>query len=263
MFWAFLVGAATAPWFPTPAATYAPAVKATPPPFVVSGYARAYQFDRQNASNDPSGRGQLNQQSINFAVAVRIEHSFRRSPWTIGATYIGADPFNANGPCSHATNYVAGGSCQQYPSSANAYKESDTALPGFGLSTLSELYIQYASRGFAAKIGDQFLNLPWAGPSDTRVKAAYYEGADLHYAFAPGWTAEVARIVRWEGRPSSSFNRSTQLTMNPDGGFTPTPGFLFLGVSFSPGPSFGASAGLYQFYDIANFAWFEGKMVSA
>lgn len=251
----------TAPWFPAPSATHAPAVKATPSAFALSGYVRAYQFDRQNASNDPAGRGQLNQRSINFAIALHFEHVFPKSGWSVGATYVGADPLGANGECSSARSYMAGGSCQQYPKTSSAYREVDTALPAFELSTLSELYVQYRRGGFSVKIGDQSLNLPWAAPSDTRMKAAYYEGVDLQYRFAPGLKLQVARILRWQSRTSSVFNRSTQLTLNADGSFAPTAGFVYAGLSYSRGPSFAATASLYRFYDIANLTWFEARWV--
>jgi hypothetical protein len=91
------------------------------------------------------------------------------------------------------------------------------------------------------------------------VKAAYYEGADAKYTFAPGWTVEAADMIDWESRTSSAFNQSTLLTINSNGTFKPTNGFLLGNVAYAQGTMLTADANYYGFNNIANLIWAEGK----
>lgn len=253
------MAAGAAPKTPTVVAQASPTPKATPNPLTFSGYVRAFYFNRQNATGYAKGVGQINQESFNAALRLHADYQFETTPFSVGATYVGANPLGANGPCDDTANYGPGGSCQQYPSAIVAEKASDTTLPGFAVSTLAEAYVQYKDKNLYAKVGDQLFNSPWANASDSRVKAAYFQGADAKVNFDGGWSLGLTRMTDWQSRTSSSFNQSTLLTINGDGSIKPTTGFLLGDINYAHGKDFGGDINLYQFYDIGQMLWAEGK----
>jgi len=247
---------------PVSVATPKPKATASPAPnrVLLSGYERNFYFARQNASGYPKGIGQINQAAFEAALNVHAAYTLPSTPWTLGATYVYANPLGANGACANVSQYGPGGGCQQYPKTVNTYKATDTTLPGFPIATLAEAYVQYKTHLFNVKVGDQLFTTPWANPSDTRVKPAYYQGIDAHYTFAPGWSVGVSRIMAWESRSASDFNESTLITLNANGTFNPTPGFLLGNVTYTRGTNVSADANYYEFYNIANLLWVEGKL---
>jgi outer membrane OprD family porin len=236
----------------------APKVTPTPNPFSYSGQVRAYYFTRQNASAYPKGTGQLNQTSFNTSLKLHGEYVFARN-LTAGATYVLVNPLGANGPCNNTANYGPGGGCQQYPTSNNTFKMSDTTLPGYAMNALAEAWLQYKDKLWYAKVGTQLLNTPWAGPSDSRLKPSFFEGADVKYAIAPGWSLGLARMIQWQARNQSDFNKSTLLTIKSDGTIAPVTGFLLGTLTYKHGSTFTGALNYYQFYDIANLLWLEGR----
>lgn len=243
-------------------ATPAPKPTATPEPFSYSGYVRAFYFTRQNATGYPKGTGQLDQASFNAAVKLHGEYAFGATPWTVGATYVYANPLGQNDMCDDTANYGAGGTCQQYPSANNNFKMSDATLPGYTLATLGEAYVQYKDKYVNGKIGDLLFTSPWANPSDSRVKAVYFQGADVNVNVAPGWSVGVSRMVQWESRVSSDFNKTTLLPGSVAANGTianPTSGFLLLKGSYTHASDFAANLNFYQFYDYASLTWLDGK----
>lgn len=253
------LAAGAVPKAPAVVAQASPSPKATPDPLTYSGYARAFYFNRQNASGYAKGVGQVNQESFNAALRLHADYRFEATPFSVGATYVGANPLGANGACDDTANYAQGGTCQQYPSASGAEKASDTTLPGFTLSTLAEAYVQYKDKNLYAKVGDQLFNSPWANASDSRVKAAYFQGADAKVNFGGGWSLGLTRMTDWQSRTSSAFNQSTLLTINSDGSIKPTTGFLLGDVNYAHGKDFGGDINVYQFYDIGQMLWAEGK----
>ncbi|MGZ3543144.1 MAG: hypothetical protein ACXVAF_18490 [Vulcanimicrobiaceae bacterium] len=262
---------------PTPSPSPAPA--ATPAPaFSYEGHVRAYYFTRQNCSGYSSNPcvpdtsssisgtyKSLNQAAFNAAITLHGAYSFAHSPWSLRATYVYANPLGVNGPCDFPANYGNGGACQQYPSENNNYRSTDTTLPPFTLSTLAEAYVLYKNAQLDVTAGDQLFSSPWAGPSDSRIKAAYYQGFDAQYRFARDWTIGVSRMTQWENRTSSNFNKSNLIVpLGSDGSIVnPTTGFLLLKTSYTHGSSFNAGLDYYQFYDIASLLWFETKLTWA
>ncbi len=183
------------------------------------------------------------------------------SHWSVAGTYVYADPLGLNGACSSPGNYGAGEPCSQYPENNN-YRSQDTTLPAFQLSTLAEMYVKYDDSRLSASLGDLWYDSPWAGPSDSRIKAAYFQGLDAKYAFGGHhWSVDAARITEWENRTSSNFNKSNLIVpLAPDGSIAhPTSGFFELGASYANGSQFHASADEYSFYDIASLLWIEAK----
>jgi hypothetical protein len=243
-------------------ATPSPKPTATPKPFSYSGYVRAFYFTRQNASGYLKGTGQIDQASFNAAIKLHGEYAFARSPWSVGATYVYADPLGANGPCDDAANYAAGGSCAQYPAPSAKFKMSDTTLPGYRLATLGEAYLRYHDKYVDAKVGNQQFTSPWAHPSDSRVKPVFFQGIDANVAIAPGWSIGASRMIQWESRVSSDFNKSTLLpgSLNADGSIkNATSGFLLAKASYAHASDFVANLNFYDFYDYATLVWLDGK----
>jgi hypothetical protein len=243
-------------------ATPAPKPTATPEPFSYNGYVRAFYFTRQNATAYPKGTGQLNQASFNAAIKLHGEYAIGATPWTVGATYVYANPLGINDMCDDVDNYAAGGTCQQYPSANNNNKMSDTTLPGYTLATLGEAYLQYKDKYVSAKIGNQQFTSPWANPSDSRVKPVFFQGLDANVAVAPGWNVGVSRMLQWESRVSSDFNKSTLLpgSLAANGSIAnPTSGFLLLKGSYTHASDFAANLNFYQFYNYATLTWLDGK----
>ncbi|MHB8374800.1 MAG: hypothetical protein ACYDBU_09280 [Vulcanimicrobiaceae bacterium] len=227
----------------------APKTKATPKPFTYSGYFRSYYFTRQNAS---AGIPVPNQAAFNAALSLHGEYRFANSPFSLGATYVYANPLGANGACSNAANYTPAGSCQPAQ-----FSRVDTTLPAFGLSTLGEAYVKYQQHGLFAKVGNQLYNTAWANASDSRMKPVFFQGAVLGYQLNRDWSVSVSRMIRWENRVSSLFDKSTLLT-SPT--MNPTSGWTYGDVKYAPKRSgFSAMASVYQFTNIANLFWFDGR----
>jgi hypothetical protein len=253
------LGATTAHKAPVVVAQASPRPTATPNPLTYSGYVRAFYFNRENASQYLKGIGQVNQTSFNAALRLHADYHLGSTPLSLGATYVGANPLGVNGACDDTANYGQGGSCQQYPSTNALERASDTTLPGFGLSTLAEAYLQYKDKHLYAKIGDQLFNSPWANASDSRVKAVYFQGADVKVNAGGGWSIGLTRMTQWQSRVSSAFNKSTLLTINSNGSIKPTDGFLLGDVAYAHAKDFSADVNLYQYYDLGQMVWAEGK----
>ena len=252
--------AAHAQTAPTPA----PSPKPTPNPFSYRGYVRAYDFFRTNASTLPGGAGQVNQQSFNAALSLHGEYKLPASGFTVGASYLYANPFNG---CSSATSHLLPPCGKVAAPSLNP----DDTLPGFELSTLYEAWVQYKDAHLFAKVGDQLITTPWANAADSRLKPAAFEGADVAYALDKRWTLEAMDMIRFESRTNASFDNKTLLTSFPAGspglpgnffyaggnGVT-TAGFTYGRVGYNAN-GLASNVHYYHFADIANLAWFDAK----
>jgi hypothetical protein len=252
----------------------APTMRPTPNPLTISGYYRSYYFTRQGASNNPGvqfnyspggkyNSNAVNQASLNNAIALHADYHFAGGGFFIGGTYFYADPFS--GPCATALDHAKGQPCvTQRPPSTNP----DDTLPGFILNTFYEGYLAYHDRDLFAKVGDQIFVSPWAGPVDTRVKPAAFQGGD--FAYAPrGWTFEAAEMLQFEPRTSSTFQSNTLISSFPagnqgmgsniffqGGGGKNTGGFFYERVGYAPqGADFGANEYFWGVSDLVNIYW--------
>jgi len=208
-----------------------PRATATAKPISFTGYVRAFSFTRQNATSYPKGIGQINQAAFNAAIKLHAEYGFGTTPWSVGATYVYASPFGANG---------------------DDLRSQDTTLPAIGLATLGEAYLRYKDGYVDARVGNQLFTSPWAGPSDSRVKPAFFQGIDANLALAPGWTVGVSRMIRWESRVSSSFTNTSLLPGT-------TPGFFLAKSSYAHGAGISANIDYYAFSNYASLVWADGK----
>lgn len=252
----------------TPASP-SPAPSPTPNPFTYAGYVRSFYFTRQNADGYPQTAGQINQASFNTAVSLHGAYQFANGPFSVGATYLYANPLNGcASPQSHLTPPCGK---HKFTGSQPVPVNPDDTLPGFELSTLYEAYLQYKDPSLYVKLGNQVINTPWANPSDSRLKPVAFQGGDLTYKFSSAWTGQVSFMDRFESRASSAFDDSTMLTSHPadgpgeesniyhaGGGPIRTGGFGYARAGYAAGP-LTANLHYYTFVDIANALWFDGK----
>lgn len=236
-----------------------PAPKATPNPFTYNGYVRGYYFTRTNLVQNA---GNPNRKALNFGMKLHGEYTFGASPFTLGATYFGADPFGANGdnPGLRAEPLVPFAPV----SKANPLvSKVDDTLPGFALSTLGELWLQYKTKQVLVKVGDQQLNYDWAPASDSRLKPSLYEAADAQLILPPRFTLGIDRAIAFEHRTSSQFQRRTLVTDAPAGNpgypIRDTNGMLLAYVGYKYGTQFTGSLNFYQWYDVATMFYATAK----
>jgi hypothetical protein len=249
-------------------ASATPKPKADPKAFTYGGYLRAYDFYRQNAYG---GHSAANQNSFSAAISLHGDYTFLGSGFDVGASYFYANPFTSR--CVYATAHFAPPCANNKPPSFNP----DDTLPGFELSTLDEAYLQYKAHGLYGKVGDQVINTPWAPSSDSRLKPAAFEGADVAYTFANAFSIEASDYLQWECRTCSDFDKGTLLTTAPFGysGANALPannhdpshttlatnGFFYgrLGYGGTKVLPLAANVYYYSFQNIANVIWADAK----
>jgi hypothetical protein len=263
-----------------------PKPKPSPDPFTYHGYVRAFDFTRQNAYNGfgvPSGPGgKANQQSENNAIGVSAAYAFENSGFSVGGSYMYANPLNqCSNPATASSALPGPCGTQSNPPGLNP----DTTLPEYQMSTLYEAYAEYNANGLYFKGGNQVITTPWATAADSRLKPIAFQGADLSYKFNMGtsgsFTLEGADYWQWECRTCSNFDHGTLLTVVNPGGYTysganalpttvydptETPlnnnGFFYARLGYAGPASLPLTANLYyyDFDNISNFWWLDAKM---
>ncbi|MDE2480729.1 MAG: hypothetical protein KGN02_00890 [bacterium] len=241
--------------------------KATPNPFSYKGYVRAYDFTRQNASGNTPG---VNQQSFNAALNLHGEYKFTNSGFSVGATYLYANPLNN---CTTAQSHFTPPCGNNKAPGINP----DDTLPGYELNTLYEAYLGFNDKTTHGKLGYQVFNSPWANASDSRLKPVAFLGGDLGFKFNSNWNGEIGYFDGFEDRASSQFFRSTLLTYSPVDapGYTSlasstttnkyvgldNSGFFYGRVGYTGPKSSPLAANLYYYgvSDIANILWLDAK----
>ncbi len=224
---------------PTPKLTASPSSA-----FKFSGNVRVYNFTRTNEVG-------TNAAAFNTEAKLHGEYRFANSPWTIGVSYFGADPFGANGP------------------EPGFNKKVDNTLPGYALSLLGEYYLQYKTYAVTAWTGKQIIDTPWANASDSRLVPVIFQGTALSVDVSPQTTLGAMYMARFRHRTSSDFESNTMLTSCDNTGskvpgdpchpqFT-TPGFLLLYATQRFSPQLTANVYNYQVYDIVNLLYIDTK----
>lgn len=226
-----------------------PAPTSTPSPgqLQLSGKARAYDFQRLNHVQSSSNP---NKYAVEFGVEPHLDYHIGDTPLNIGYTYFSSTGFGFNGPNPINNQRI------------------DNTLPGFPLnSPIHEFYLQYKSDHGTVSLGDQELNYAWAPNSDSRIMPTSYQGIDALLPLSKNLSLDLTRIVRFEARNSSAFVDNTLLTAPYPGASSlipysgiQTPGAMRLGLTYNPVSSFSLIAETYQFYDIANLVYAEGKL---
>lgn len=211
----------------------------------VSGKVRGYDFQRfnrvQNAANP-------NRHALEFAGLPHLSYRLGNTPFNVGYTYGGATGFGFNnGPNPIANSRI------------------DNTLPGYPLNQpVHEFYVQYKDANNAVTVGTQELNHPWTPNSDSRVTPASYEGVDSTFKLLNSLSFSLTRILAFEQRNSSGFEPNTLLTAAYPGATVArnnpfTPGTLRVALNFHPLDRAVVSAENYEFYNIVNLTYAEGK----
>ncbi|HTX57534.1 MAG TPA: hypothetical protein VMD47_10600 [Candidatus Acidoferrales bacterium] len=253
----------------------------SPNPFTYHGYVRAYDFTRQNAYSSygvANGLGgKANQSSENNAISLSAAYRFEDSGFSVGGSYLYANPLNncsnpalasstSTGPCGVKSNPPA--------------TFADTTLPQFEMSTLYEAYLKYNANGLNFQGGDMAYGTPWTPTSDSRLKPVAYQGADVSYKVTSNWTVEAADWWQWECRTCSNFDHGTLLTAVAPGGYTYSGATAYSSLFYDPSETTYTNNGViygrigyngpkdipltanvyyYDFQNIANMFWLDAK----
>ncbi|UPG83931.1 hypothetical protein L2Y94_11230 [Luteibacter aegosomatis] len=73
------------------------------------------------------------------------------------------------------------------------------------LGAVSQAYVQYRASGWTLRAGDQYLDTPWQGVSDSRVLPAAYRALSARFDAGQDVSFEFARTFRWKSRTSDRF----------------------------------------------------------
>lgn len=149
----------------------------------------------------------------------------------------------------------------------------DTTLMGVNnaVSALSQAYVQYQDNSLLLRAGQQYLNTPWMGSSDSRTLPASYQALLADFRLATGWDVQALRSFGWKSRASGDYhfdNLYYPATWRGDamyGGIGGLPanagaarGTWVLGTSYAAG-GFKGQAWYYDFIDFAHMAYAEGS----
>jgi hypothetical protein len=227
-----------------------PTPKPSPNPFTYHGYIRAYDFTRQNAYSSfgvQSGTaGKANQSSENNAISLSAAYAFENSGFSVGGSYLYANPFNqCSNPATASSSLPGPCGTKSVPPGLNP----DTTLPQFEMSTLYEAYLKYNGaangNGLNFQGGQMAYGTPWTPTSDSRLKPVSYQGADLSYKINPNWTVEAMDFWQWECRTCSAFDRGTLLTTINPGGYTYSGATVLQNTYYNPSEMTDFGAGTF------------------
>ena len=223
-----------------------PKPKPSPNPFSYHGYIRAYDFTRQNAYSSygvPSGvGGKANQSSENNAISLSGNYAFEGSGFSVGGSYLYANPFNnCSNPATASSSLPGPCGTKSVPPGLNP----DTTLPQFEMSTLYEAYVKYSGNGLGFEGGNMAYGTPWTPTSDSRLKPVAYQGADLSYKINPNWTVEAMDFWQWECRTCSNFDQGTLLTALAPGGYTYSGATAYSSLYYDPTETTYKTAGTF------------------
>ena len=198
--------------------------EASPNPFTYHGYIRAYDFTRQNAYSSygvPSGvGGKANQSSENNAISLSGNYAFSGSGFSVGASYLYANPFNqcsnpatassaAPGPCGTASHSAGSQSGHHVAAIRNEH----------ALRSVPQVQWQLTGTGSASKA------VTWR--TVRRGRRSRIRASSRSRIKAPILTIRSTRTGRrsdgfwqWECRTCSNFDQGTLLTAVAPGGYT-------------------------------------------
>ncbi|UPG94229.1 OprD family outer membrane porin [Luteibacter aegosomatissinici] len=147
----------------------------------VSGEVRLYRFDRNY--DNPSSKDQF----ANSLAGLLTVKSGKVGGFSLVATGFSAHSFGTQ---------------------SNDAGRVDTSLmgPGNVIDGITQAYAEYTNPWVTVRGGDQYLNTPWMGQSDSRIIPASYQGAMADFKPAKGWDIYAIRTLRWKSRTSESYN---------------------------------------------------------
>ena len=148
----------------------------------VDGKARAYRFTRQFSPNGGAGN-KTDVNAFSAAAILNLHTDAAADGWGFGASAFTAQSLGLN---------------QHNP---------DSTLMGVKnqITTVGQLYLQYRQPLFMVRGGDQLLNTPWMGGSDSRVLPATYQAVLLQVNPIADLHVYAIREMAWKSRTSSNY----------------------------------------------------------
>lgn len=190
----------------------------------IDGDLRMYDFNR--IFNNPDTR---NETSFALGGSLNALTAPFLSGFQIGATFYTSQPLGLN---------------------SNNRANQDNSLPGFPVNVLGQTFLQYKTTHILMRAGNQLINTPWLGPSDTRMIPATYQGILANYAVNQDLNFTALRIIRFKSRTAKGFD---QTNLYNTGNFVGT-GIPAYGNRITPGAA--AVGSNYQHDVIHAQAWF-------
>ncbi len=132
---------------------------------------------------------------------------------------------------------------------------------GYGIYVPGEAYVQYKTRAFLGRVGNQRIDTPWINPSDGFMIPNLYRGGVVSYTPFEGLQIEGDRVLQFKNRTAVGFDRNTLFLLPYDNPHFAgeTTGAADVGVSYKS-ESLRAQTWLYRFYDYAQMAYVEGGL---
>ncbi|MDE2195994.1 MAG: OprD family outer membrane porin [Gammaproteobacteria bacterium] len=150
------------------------------------------------------------------------------------------------------------------------YGHLETTLAGTQpIYTLGQAYLQWKQDSVLIRAGNQLMNTPWMGASDSRMVPATYQGVLADFTLMQGVDLIVAREYRWKSRTASAFSATTLYNANgfaniyggaPNAsvGTQSGNGTATAGLTYKDGGA-NAQVWYYKFYDLTNAAYADGS----
>ncbi len=204
----------------------------------IDGDIRNYYFSR-NFHEVPTGFDDPSQSAYSLGGNIRILTAPFLGGFQVGAALYSAQDLGLN---------------------SDNPKHVDQTLPGDSVTVLGQLYLQYKRENFLIRAGDQLINTPWLGPSDSRMIPATYRGFYGTWNPNPDLTFSGLRIFEFKSRVADGFS-ATNL-YNPANlgqgiaalGNTTDDGAQALGVNYKT-ETIAAQLWGYQFFDFAKLLY--------
>lgn len=203
----------------------------------ISGNIRSYYFTR-----DYSNPGTSDQQAYSLGGSLGILTAPFLSGFQAGATFYTAQDLglDLDNPDLHP-------------------EEVDQTL-GRQIDVLGQLFLQYTHSNFMIRGGDQLINTPWMGPSDSRMIPATYQGIYGTWTPTQDITVTALRMFEFKSRVASTFSATNLYNPANMGqgipalGDTTDDGAQALGLNYKHTNFVGQLWG-YQFFDFAKMLY--------
>ncbi len=206
----------------------------------ISGKLRMYDFIR-----DYGKKGVPNQSAFSLGGELGILSPLFFSGFQVGGTLYTAQPLGLNGGHGHV----------------------DNTLPGYPVTTLGQAYAQFKRATWLVRVGDQFVQTPWLGASDSRMIPATYQGVVATWQLLDALKLTALRVWRFKGRTEDDFAATDLYNSDHQGGSPVShydrkhnPGAFAVGAQFKQ-DAITSQAWFYQFFNRANLMYADGKYV--
>jgi hypothetical protein len=211
----------------------------------ISGAIRAYDFDRLYGSPDVP-----NQSAFSLAGILNLQSAPFMNGFEVGTSLFTATALGLN----------------DRTGTAPSFPRLDATLmgPNNDLTALGQAYVQYQKPWLLVRVGDQELDTPWVGESDSRALPATYQAVFGEVSPVKSLELFGFRQLAWKSRTSSTYfqdNLYYPAIFDGDTSYGGTAalssdvrkarGTLAAGASYGT-KSLKAEASYYDFYDFAN-----------